>query len=69
MPKEHIWHFSKKQLIKLLKKNNFSITNISFSDDKREDYPLLKKVYFGFLSIINKILRTGEAMLIICKIR
>lgn len=67
MPKEHRWHFSKKNLISLLQKNNFSILAISFSDDKRIDYPFLKRVYFRLLSLINQIFCTGEAILIIAK--
>ena len=67
MPGEHIWHFSKKQITNLLKKSKFLIVNSLFSDDKRLDYPLVKRIYFKFLSLINKILDTGEAMLLICK--
>lgn len=67
MPKEHIWHFSKRNLIFLLKKNDFSILEISFSDDKRNDYPFFKKIYFRLLSFINQLFGTGEAILIIAK--
>lgn len=65
MPLEHVWHFSKNYLTVLLKKNGFKVVDTSFSNDERKDYPLLKRIYFGALSIINKIFNTGEAMLLI----
>lgn len=65
MPLEHVWHFSKNYLTVLLKKNGFNVVDTSFSNDKRKDYPLSKRIYFGTLSIINKIFNTGEAMLLI----
>ena len=65
MPAEHVWHFSKKNIINFLKKHGFNILDISFSDDKRKDYSLIKKVYFRFLSLINKLFGTGETILII----
>lgn len=67
MPKEHIWHFSKNYLTTFLKKNGFTVIDISFSDDRRIEYPLLKRLYFSTLSFVNKVLYTGEAMLIISK--
>lgn len=65
MPLEHVWHFSKNYLTAYLKKNGFTIINIGFSDDSRNDYPLLKRFYFSGLSLINKLFNTGESMLII----
>lgn len=65
MPKEYSWHFSKDNLLSLLKKNNFSILEISFSNDKRADYPFLKRIYFYFLGFISRLFQTGESMLII----
>lgn len=67
MSLEHVWHFSKNYLVYYLKKNGFTIIDVSFSDDSRNDYPLLKRLYFSALSFINKLLYTGESMLIIAK--
>jgi len=67
VPLEHYWHFPKKYLLNLLNKNAFKILDISFSDDPRGDCPILKQIYFRSLSLINKIFRTGELMLIIAK--
>lgn len=67
MPKEHIWHFSKNRLYSFLQKHNFQILEISFSDDRRSDYPFLKRIYFKILSFINKLFQTGETMLVIAK--
>lgn len=64
MVNEHIWHFSKKYLINYLNKQGFKIIDIQFINDKREDYPFLKKIYFYFLNFINKILKTGENVVI-----
>ena len=65
MPNEHIWHFSTEYLVNLLKDQGFKILNVSFSDDKRLDYPFYKRLYFSVLSLINKLCHTGEAVLII----
>ena len=40
-----------------------------FSDDERQDYPLLKRFYFKILSFVNKILNTGEAVLLVFKMQ
>lgn len=67
MPNEHVWHFTTMHMVKLLKDHHYQILNVSFEDDKRLDYPLLKRIYFGVMSLINTFLGTGEAMLIIAK--
>jgi len=67
MPNEHIWHFSNKYLINLLKQRGFMLLDISYSDDARKKYPILKRLYFRILSLINKLFNTGEAMLLIIK--
>ena len=67
MPLEHVWHFSKNYLVSFLEKNKFTIRDVSFSDDARLDYPFIKRIYFSFLSFINKCMYTGEAMLFIAK--
>jgi len=67
MPNEHIWHFSKKQVIQLLNKKEYLVKSITFSNDKRQDYTLIKRAYFNFLSQINKLFNTGESMLILSK--
>jgi 2-polyprenyl-3-methyl-5-hydroxy-6-metoxy-1,4-benzoquinol methylase len=66
-PNEHLWHFSKNYLISYLESKGFKILDVSFSDDERKDYPQFKQLYFKFLSLINRILQTGEAILIIGK--
>lgn len=65
VPLEHYWHFSKNYLVEWLQKKNFQTVDISFSDDPRSDYPVLKQIYFRFLSVINKFFATGELMLVI----
>lgn len=67
VPLEHYWHFPKKYLLNWLNKNGFSILDVSFSDDPRSDYPILKQIYFRFLSLVNKFFHTGELMLITAK--
>lgn len=67
MPKEHIWHFSKKNIQDLLNKEKFKILDISFSNHDRKGYPLLKRVYFRILELINRVINTGEAMLLMCE--
>ncbi len=68
MPNEHIWHFSSGYLIRLLRKHGLKVIAQSFEDDKRSDYPLVKKLYFRSLSAVNKLLRTGEAVLLTAKV-
>jgi 2-polyprenyl-3-methyl-5-hydroxy-6-metoxy-1,4-benzoquinol methylase len=65
MPNEHIWHFSDKYLINYLKNNNFRVQDVSYYNDRRQDYPFLKRIYFMFLGLINKLMGTGEAVLIV----
>ncbi len=65
MPREHVWHFSKKYICNLLKKRGFKVCNTSLSDDLRPNYPLSKRIYFRFLSLLNKFIGTGESVLII----
>ena len=67
MPNEHIWHFSEKYLENLFNELSFKIVEKIFTDDKRQDYPLFKRIYFKILSIFNRILNTGEAVLFIIK--
>lgn len=67
VPLEHVWHFSKRYLINFMQEKNFQIVNVCFSNDRRSDYPLVKKMYFRLLSLINKLFGTGELMLIVAK--
>lgn len=67
VPNEHIWHFNTKELIRFLDKQGFKIKDISFTDDKRKDYPFIKKIYFRTLSLINRLIHTGENVLIIAE--
>lgn len=65
MPNEHVWHFSTGYLISLFKEYGLVTISTSFTNHKRADYPILKKVYFGTLTLLNKILGTGEALLLV----
>lgn len=65
LPDQHIWHFSTKHIARLLKQYGFQIKHISFSNHRRSDYPFIKKVYFSFLSLLNNVMKTGEAVLLI----
>ncbi len=67
LPNEHIWHFNTGYLTRLFSQNGFSTVQTYFFDDKRREYPLIKKIYFYLLSCINKALHTGEAVLLIMK--
>ncbi|MFH1826983.1 MAG: class I SAM-dependent methyltransferase [bacterium] len=65
MAREHIWHFSKKQFIDLLTDLNIAVKQVYYSNHDRNDYPLLKRLYFYLLVILNRLFKTGEAMLIL----
>ncbi|OGK40723.1 hypothetical protein A3A74_03850 [Candidatus Roizmanbacteria bacterium RIFCSPLOWO2_01_FULL_35_13] len=67
MPNEHIWHFNTKYLISLFKRLDLKVIEKYFSDDGRQDYPLMKKSYFRTLSFVNKFFGTGEAVLLVFK--
>lgn len=67
LPNEHVWHFNIKYLVKYLQKQKFEVVKISFEDDARKSYPLLKRIYFTLLSLLNRIMGTGEAVLMISK--
>lgn len=69
MPKEHVWHFSDQYIIRLLNQHGFSVVSKQYSDDKRQDYPVIKRAYFSFLSLINKFMGTGESVTLYCKIK
>lgn len=65
MPNEHVWHFGMSYMKSLLAAQDFAIQKILFEDDPRRDYPVLKRIYFGSLSFMNRLMGTGEAMLIV----
>lgn len=65
LPNQHIWHFSAKHLLALLISHGFKIQNISYNNHERKDYPLIKKIYFMILISLNKLFRTGEAVLVL----
>lgn len=65
LPNEHIWHFNTDYLKKYLKKQGYKISYTSFDDDHRKSYPVVKRIYFTLLTFLNKIMHTGEAVLII----
>lgn len=67
LPDQHIWHFNANYIQKLLEKYGFRILKTSFTDHTRSDYPFLKKTYFSLLSIVNKLIGTGEAVLFIAQ--
>lgn len=67
LPDQHVWHFNSNYIKRLLETYGFRILNTSFTDHTRLDYPFLKKIYFSFLCVVNKILRTGEAVLFVAQ--
>ncbi|OGK63019.1 hypothetical protein A2334_01460 [Candidatus Roizmanbacteria bacterium RIFOXYB2_FULL_38_10] len=67
LPNEHVWHFNTKYLMQYLYENKYEVVFLRFEDDERKQYPLIKKIYFNILSLLNKIFFTGEAVLIIAK--
>lgn len=67
LPNEHVWHFNTKYLKRYLTKQGFEILKVSFEDDARKSYPFLKQIYFTLLSLLNKMMGTGEAVLIIAQ--
>jgi 2-polyprenyl-3-methyl-5-hydroxy-6-metoxy-1,4-benzoquinol methylase len=67
LPDQHIWHFSTDYLKRFLKENGFEVVETSYSNYEREDYPLLKRIYFTILVLLNKMLGTGEAVLLVSK--
>lgn len=64
LPNEHVWHFTTAYLKKYLRKQGHKILHTSFDDDQRKSYPLVKRIYFTLLTFLNKIMHTGEAVLI-----
>jgi len=67
LPNQHIWHFNTHYLTKLLQQYGLQTLNVSFTDHTRTDYPFIKKIYFSFLTLLNKLMNTGEAVLLIAK--
>jgi 2-polyprenyl-3-methyl-5-hydroxy-6-metoxy-1,4-benzoquinol methylase len=67
MPKEHIWHFSDNYMTKLLNQHGFSVISRQYSNDKRQDYSMIKRIYFTFLTLINTLMGTGESVTLYCK--
>lgn len=64
LPDQHIWHFSFADIKALLTHAGFTVKTVSYTNATREDYPMLKKIYFRFLTVINTAFGTGEAMLV-----
>lgn len=67
LPSEHIWHFNTEQIKNVLFRNKFCAVKVVYSNDKRYDYPPLKRIYFIFLCFLNSILHTGEMQLVIAE--
>ena len=67
MPNEHVWHFSHGYMRNLLEEHGFTVRDTYFSNDARQDYPFLKRIYFGLMGVANSVLRTGEAVLFIAQ--
>ena len=65
LPNEHIWHFDTNYLKKYLQVQKYKILDTSFKDDERKSYPFHKKIYFTLLAFLNRIMHTGEAVLIV----
>ena len=69
MPNEHIWHFNTSYMTKLLNKFDFKVMGKSFYNHRREDYPRKKRIFFNVLVLLNKLFKTGEAVLLITKLK
>ncbi len=69
LPNEHVWHFSTHYLSDFLDREGFKVLTTQFFNDKRRDYLMIKRIYFSFLSLLNIIFRTGEAVLIISQMK
>lgn len=67
MPKEHIWHLTDHYMQSLIEELGFKTILKQYSDDKRQDYHQFKKIYFKLLSIVNKIIFSGESVVLYCK--
>ncbi|MEK7166074.1 MAG: class I SAM-dependent methyltransferase [Patescibacteria group bacterium] len=67
LPNQHHWHFSTKYIHSLLRREEFQILETTFNNHLRQDYPFVKRLYFGILNTINSIFHTGEAMTILAK--
>jgi len=65
LPNEHVWHFNTNYLKKYLETRRYKVLHTLFDDDQRKSYPLVKRIYFTLLTFLNKIMHTGEAVLII----
>ncbi len=69
LPNQHVWHFSTRYLVAYLKNQGFTILETSFNNHLRQDYPLIKKMYFKLLTGLNMLFSTGEAVVIIAQKR
>lgn len=67
LPNQHIWHFSTKHLVTFLTKQGFKISDMSFNNHLRQDYPIAKRLYFKLLTGLNTLASTGEAVLVIAR--
>ncbi|MEK7165997.1 MAG: class I SAM-dependent methyltransferase [Patescibacteria group bacterium] len=67
LPNQHIWHFSTKYLVQYLTSQGFTIFETSYNNHLRQDYPLVKRLYFKLLTILNTLFSTGEAVVIFAK--
>ncbi len=67
LPNEHVWHFSARYLMRFIEKKGFNNLEIQFFNDKRNNYPIIKRLYFSLLSLLNTFLNTGEAVLIVVR--
>lgn len=67
LPDQHVWHFSTAYVRSLLRKEGFEILMTTFNNHLRQDYPYLKRLYFEFLTRLNTLSGTGEAMLVIAR--
>jgi len=67
LPNEHIWHFNANYLLRFLRRLKYSPLEVSFSHDKRSDYPWIKRCYFSLLCLGDTLFHTGESTLIVAK--
>jgi len=67
LPGEHVWHFARRDIRDLLKKNGFEIIDTLATSDARRGYPFLKRIYFSLLTSCNAILGMGESYMVLAR--
>ncbi len=65
MPGEHIWHFSDTYLKNLLEEHEFRTLQTFYTNHTRKTLSLMRRFYFGCMTLLNSLFHTGEAVTII----